>query len=61
MAKDNLYPLYNVVVNLQSYKEFEAIDFSDIISHPIDRDALNKYLLIDFLRDPSFKRYLRKK
>lgn len=51
-AKDYLYPIYNRVVSLQSYKEYESINFSVSIP-PVNRDTLNKYIYQSVLNRPD--------
>ena len=46
-VKDYLYPVYNSVRNLQSYKELESIDFNDTLP-PVDRNKLNKFILRNY-------------
>jgi len=44
--------------NLESYKEFEAINFS--VNIPIDTAVLNRHLIDDFEERPPIKRRIEK-
>lgn len=57
-AKDFLYPIYNRIYNLNSYKDYEQIDFSDSIP-PIDRFYLNNTILQHTFQKPFFPDSIR--
>jgi hypothetical protein len=46
-VQDFLYPIYYRVLMLNSYRQYESINFSDSIPPP-NRDSLNQYILMDY-------------
>lgn len=49
LAQTYLYPIYNRLFMLNSFKEYESLDFSDS-TNMIKRDSLDNYIYIDYIK-----------